>query len=168
MLWHSFGKVCAVTWSIVGTLHSAHVLCTPWPWEVAWTCDKDMHHSCTSSFRFRVDSMSMYSSIHYSFHPSPSAWLLLEETQVCSCFGGNLNVWHSLGARRTSGNRKEKHSWKPFELCSASRAKEMLLRTEDPPKQWLELFSHSQLRKNNSQGQTEAEVLLASSWESTR
>lgn len=168
MLWYSFA-VCmprhGAQWvhSTVLT-HCAH----PGHGNSLLTWDEDMHHCSTWAFWFRVDSMWIYSSPYCSFHPSPSAWLLLEETQICSCFGGNPTVWHGLGVRRASGNGREKHSWKPFELPSASITKEMLLRTEDPPNHWLELLSHSQLRRNNSQGQMEAEVLLASSWESTR
>lgn len=69
---------------------------------------EDIHHCCTSSFWFTADSVWVYSSTYCSFHPALSAWLLLEETQICSCFGGNPAVWHGLGASRASDNRKAK------------------------------------------------------------
>lgn len=117
--------------------------------------DTDVHHFCTLSLWFTADSMWVYSSTYYSFLPAPSVWWLMVETYICSFSGGNPTVWHGFLSRMVSNHRKEKHSWKQFELSSACITKERIMRTEDTPKFCLKLLSHAELRTNICQGKTE-------------
>ena len=142
-------------WSTVGTLHSAHVLCTPWPWELLLMEMK----TCTTAVPLCLGSE--FTPCEYIPLQPACCWRKL--SCVAALEAAPLyDMALGTGEHRTTGKKNiAGHHRFLFNLHNKRNA----AKDRRPSKALARAVSTF---TDNSQGQMEVEVLLASSWESTR